>query len=122
MNFNHELYKRYKEATSYKTSNTILGLEQSWGHFGGLFCYPTQQWLGVNGEVDHEVVGKTFNLNGSPYVVDNVYIKWDMGYYYALSFDGFHLSDTIPFQNINSEKQEVLEAIGKFNTRYEIKE
>jgi len=122
MNFNIELYRKYRQVAGQKEKDGIWDVTR---FPNGLYCFATEQWLGDNGKIDnHPMLSKKFRKikEGKVYVVDSICIHWyDVGYYYHATLrdeNGSHVGCFI--ENINCNNDIIIEGIERFNQKYEL--
>lgn len=120
MNFNKELYLKYRRAVSIQEKDGFFDVTR---YPNGLYCFATRQWLGENGRIDnHPMLGKSFKRvsDGKVFVMDSVCIHWwDCGYYYHATLrDENNSHATSMIENINSKNEIILQAISEFNLNY----
>ena len=120
MNFNKELYIKYRRAVSTKEKDGFFDVTR---FPNGLYCFATKQWLGDNGKIDnHPMLGKKFKRvkNNKIFTMDSVCIHWlDCGYFYHATLrDENNSHTTAMIQNINSQNELILDAIQEFNQNY----
>jgi hypothetical protein len=120
MNFNKELYLKYRRAVSIQEKDGFFNVTR---FPNGLYCFATKQWLGDNGKIDnHPMLGKKFKRvkDNKIFTMDSVCIHWwECGYYYHATLrDENNSHATAMIQNINSQNELILDAIQKFNQNY----
>jgi hypothetical protein len=122
MNFNEELYGKYRRAAG---RNEKDGIWDATRFPNGLYCFATKQKLGDHGKIDeHPMLGKKFRRvkDGKVYVMDSVCIHWyNIGYYYHATLrdeNGSHAARFI--QNINCDNKLVLSGIYKFDKEFQM--
>lgn len=122
MNFNIELYRKYRQVAGQKEKDGIWDVTR---FPNGLYCFATEQWLGDNGKIDnHPMLNKKFRKikEGKVYVVDSICIHWyDVGYYYHATLRDENGSHAVCFiENINCNNDFIIEGIEQFNQKYEL--
>jgi hypothetical protein len=120
MNFNKELYLKYRRAVSIQEKDGFFNVTR---FPNGLYCFATKQWLGDNGKIDnHPMLGKKFKRvkDNKIFTMDSVCIHWwECGYYYHATLrDENNSHATAMIQNINSQNELILDAIQEFNQNY----
>lgn len=120
MEFNEELYMKYLNAAGIKTKDGIWDVTV---FPNGLYCFATNQWLGINGRIDnHPLQGKKFirKKDKKEYVIDSICIHWYHGYYYHATLrDQNDSHATVVIGNINCEDKFVYEQLIRFTNEYE---
>jgi len=122
MNFNQELYRKYRRVTGRQEKDGFFDVTR---YPNGLYCFATKQWLGDNGKIDnHPMLGKNFKRlkDNKIYIMDSVCIHWyNVGYYYHATLrDEKNSHATVFIENINCNNELVLEGIAEFNKDYKL--
>jgi len=115
MNFNLELYRKYRRVAGVKAKDGIFDITV---FPNGLYCFATKQKLGINGLItDHPYQGKIIQTGDKKYEFDSICIHWNEGFYYHASIRrlGTKSHGTVIFANINSKASYVDEAVEEFN-------
>lgn len=128
MNFNRELYLRYKKAITIHTKDGVWSVTT---YPNGLYCPAIQQKLGFNGLIpNHHWIGTRFRrkVDGKIYTVDGVNVHYWSGdidggigyYYYVALVDDSNSHHMVFYRNINCESEYILKFIEDFQNNYEM--